>query len=454
MKKILAFILALTLCISSCSICAWAESADDSSGDSAAESAVLDYSDMSNWSCFAEGEGTADLFFICPTTAGGEDGSINMAMTDENKAGFDEECASYFNAFGRYASIYAPYYQQGTLVALLFSGDEALAEAAYATAYEDISAAFAYYLENSDPSRPLIMAAHSQGAHMLIELLKEYFDDEALQSRLVAAYALGWCLTEEEVEEYPWIVPAQGEDDTGVVIVYNTEAAGLASSITVAEGQKSVCINPLNWKTDGTAADKSLNLGMRYSDENTGDTVMVIGYTGAYINEERGTLVPTEVDSMEWFVPIFPEGVFHAFDLPFFYENIKANVATRLAAWLGVSEDELTEREGYSDELPVIDAADFQLTAAAEEIEETAEPVEAAGGSEWSDYQSYAVNAIKVVGAENGSSDDEIAAYIDTINSSADMDELKGNGTMAFLLTVGALMGYDDWCAAGCPATK
>ena len=462
-KKLLAVILALTLCVGGC-LTVFAEAEGESEGDSDSSSGavaleVLDYSDMANWECFAEGDGAADLFFICPTVAGGDDGTSNMAMTDENKADFDEESQSYFNAFGKYATLYAPYYQQGTLIALLFSGDEALAEAAYETAYKDISAAFAYYLENSDPSRPLILAAHSQGAHMLIELLKEYFDDEALQDRLVAAYALGWILTEEEVEEYPWIVPAEGEDDTGVVIVYNTEAADVTESITVLEGQKSICINPLNWTTDGTVADKSLNKGMRYSDQNTGEVSEVVGYTGAYINEERGTLVPTEVDVMEWYVPIFPMGVFHAFDLPFFYENIKENVAVRLAAWLGVSVDELAAREGYSDEMPIIDAADFVIVSA-EETEEAAEeaaeeePAEAAGGSEWTDYQSYAINAVQVVGAENGSSDAEIQGYIDIINESADMDTLGSNGMIKFLLTVGAIMGYDDWCAAGCPATK
>ena len=54
---------------------------------------------------------------------------------------------------------------------------------------------------------------------------------------------------------------AEGETDTGVIVAFNSEAEEITDSLMIPEGTKTLAINPLNWKTDGTSADKSLNLG-------------------------------------------------------------------------------------------------------------------------------------------------------------------------------------------------
>lgn len=127
------------------------------------------------------------------------------------------------------------------------------------------------FAENTDTdsvheSRPLILAGFSQGSDMLIRLMTEFFDDEKYSDRLVAAYAIGWSLTEEQTAEYPWLKPAEGEDDIGVIVMFNSEAEHITSSTMVGENEHTYSINPLNWKTDGTPADKSLNKGACFID--------------------------------------------------------------------------------------------------------------------------------------------------------------------------------------------
>jgi len=63
------------------------------------------------------------------------------------------------------------------------------------------------------------------------------------------------------VESYPQIVPATGEDDIGCVISYDAEAPEVEDTIVTPRGEKHFAINPLNWKTDATPADKTQNKG-------------------------------------------------------------------------------------------------------------------------------------------------------------------------------------------------
>ena len=127
---------------------------------------------------------------------------------------------------------------------------------------------------------------------------------------------------------------AQGENDTGVIISFNSEAEGIEDTIMVPKGQKTLGINPLNWKTDSTLADKSLNKGAcftRYSGEIKKELPQL---TGAYLDEDRGTLIVTDITPSDYSNSLFPDGVYHLYDYQFFYRNLQENVATRLACFL------------------------------------------------------------------------------------------------------------------------
>ena len=294
-----------------------------------------DYGKQESWAYFALGEDTGvDVFLICPTVdTRSETNSfdLNEKLKGRFRNALDMEKGIYQEA-GR---LYAPYYRQMSMNA--YKLPETELQKAGEIAYSDISAAFRWYLDHANGGRGLILAGFSQGAQMCMELLKEYYGGEehgapARRKNLVAVYAIGWSVTEEMTGKYSQIVPAAGETDTGVVVSFDCEDGTLTDTFVIPAGTKALSINPLNWKTDGTVADRDLNKGAVMA---TG-AEPIPGLCGAFIGE-RGELVVTDV-TPETYPPgidIFPTGAYHIYDYLFFFTNLKENVAARVSAWRG-----------------------------------------------------------------------------------------------------------------------
>lgn len=286
---------------------------------------AMDYSDPDNWVCFCEGgDEAADVFLICPTVDT-RSYANSLDLNEKLKGRFSSEIQYEKGLFTDSCRVYSPYYRQMSINA--YSLPEAEAEQALKNAYLDTAAAFSYYLENENGGRPLVLAGFSQGAQLCIELLKEFFSS-SLKDRLVAVYAFGWRVTDDDIKAYPQIVPAKGESDLGAVICYECEDGSVTGSIIIPEGVKTHSINPLNWKTDGTKADSSLNKGALLS----GASEPIPGFCGAYIDEARGSLVIPDVSTDDYpkVLDIFPEGCLHLYDVMFFYENVRENVSLRV----------------------------------------------------------------------------------------------------------------------------
>ncbi|MBP5255586.1 MAG: DUF3089 domain-containing protein, partial [Clostridia bacterium] len=300
---------------------------------SASADGVPDYSDVSSWAYFGLGEDRGvDVFLICPTVdTKSETNSfdLNEKLKQKFVNALDMEKGIYEDA-GR---LFSPYYRQMSMNAYRLSEGER--ERACAIAYADVSAAFRWYLDNESGGRGLILAGFSQGSQMCLELLKEYFGGDgeeasSLRERLITVYCIGWSVTEEMTEEYPQIIPAAGEADVGTVVSFDCENGTLSDTIVIPEGTKALSINPLNWKTDGTKADKSLNRGAVMS---TG-AEPIPALCGAYLGA-RGELVATGVTIEEYptVLDIFPDGSYHIYDYMFYFENLKDNIAVRVNAW-------------------------------------------------------------------------------------------------------------------------
>lgn len=293
----------------------------------------LDYSDAGNWAYFRDGEDKpADLFLVCPTVDTRSYANA-VDLNDKLKGRFVSALDAERGVYADTCRIYSPYYRQMSINAYNLSAEDfALAEN---NACLDVFAAFRYYLENENDGRPIILAGFSQGAELCIKLLKEFFSDTAegrkLYSRLIAVYAIGWRVTDGDINECSHIVPAKAEDDLGAVIAYECEDGTVTGSIIIPEGVKTYSINPLNWKTDGTPADSSLNKGAVFGEEGA-----VPGFCGAYIDESRGSLIVPGINAEEFpkVLDIFPDGCYHLYDIMFFYTNLKENVAVRTAAFI------------------------------------------------------------------------------------------------------------------------
>ena len=73
--------------------------------------------------------------------------------------------------------MYAPYYRQAAMKIYDLTVEER--QPYLELAYSDVSDAFAWYLENENEGRPIILAGFSQGADMCYRLLEDYFGRKA-----------------------------------------------------------------------------------------------------------------------------------------------------------------------------------------------------------------------------------------------------------------------------------
>lgn len=297
----------------------------------------VDYSSAENWAYFETDTAgrDVDVFFICPTVFGGSEDSYNMELTDEEtKDNFLGAINMEKGIYDADARFFAPYYRQASLDAYTLESGER--EQYLQRGFADVKTAFEYYYENCNDGRPIILAGFSQGADMCIRLMKDSFKEEHMLGQLVACYAIGWRVTEEETETYPQVKFAEGELDTGVIIAFNSEAEFIDDSLMIPKGTRTLAINPLNWRTDGTSAGKERNLGACFTDYNGTIRREIPALTGAYIDDVRGALKVTDVSPEEYpaTLYLFQDGIYHLYDYQFFYRNLEQNVLARIDAYL------------------------------------------------------------------------------------------------------------------------
>ena len=297
-----------------------------------ADAAGIDYRDRYNWSYYGNEAGpilAVDVFFVGPTVFMGNDVQFTMPLDDPKvRSIFRGAINMEKGIYDSQGNFYAPYYRQAGLN--VYKMEPRLAAPYFELAYMDVKAAFDHYLKEANHQRPIILAGFSQGADMIVRLMKEKFQDPALQDKLVAAYVIGWRVTQDEIAQYPYLRMAKGEYDTGVIISFNTEAPEVVSSLTVPGN--TLGINPLNWKTTGEHADKSLNRGAVFTRYDGSIIKEIPNLTGAYLDQTRGTVKVTDIDAAEFppILDLFKTGEYHIYDYQFFYRNLQQNVKDRM----------------------------------------------------------------------------------------------------------------------------
>ncbi len=290
----------------------------------------LDYSAKEMWVYRESGKPTAqqpvDVFFLCPTVTLGSEQNMDVNST-ASRFIFMRTVGGQKGIYSDAARFFAPYYRQKSM-------SHYMDPKAQEVAYGDAKAAFLYFLEYESKGRPFIIAGFSQGSEHALHLIKDVLADPKLAKRMVAAYLIGWCITERDTAAAPQLKPAQGERDTGVFVSWNTEAPDVTASALVPRGARSLCINPLNWKTDATPAPAELNKGAKV-DSMLGGGDSKPHYCGAVINPKRGTVNPVfpAGTSAPSGMNLMGRGVYHAQDPFFFYENLRENVQTRIRAY-------------------------------------------------------------------------------------------------------------------------
>ena len=260
-----------------------------------------------------------DVFFLHPTTltkGGGWNGNLNdETLNKKTDGGTILYQASIFNGAGR---VYAPRYRQAHLHSY-FTKDTASSAAAFELAYLDLKTAFEYYLKNWNNGRPIIIAAHSQGAQHAKRLLKEFFDGQNLGNRLVVAYLVGMPVAKDYFTK---IRVCETPEQTGCFCSWRTFKLGYEPKTRFPMGEKIAVVNPLSWTTDKTFVPKSKHEGYVLM----GFKASPAHLLGAQVNNGiLWTEKPTFKGSF-----LYRANNYHVGDFNFFYFNVREDAKRRV----------------------------------------------------------------------------------------------------------------------------
>ena len=310
---------------------------------------TIDYSQKENWCKFPEITKDVDTFYIFATEyilGSFEEGAPDYGSLDNKEMieGMGVEYLGHATTYADDTNVFAPYYRQSGLkyAGKIVERDGNLDAALLGMPYNDIVDALDYYFEHYNEGRPFIIAGHSQGSALVKQVLFRYFKEHPdYYQRMVAAYVIGYAVTKEELETYPYLKFATGESDAGVIVSWNTEGPKNAEvdAKTVVLMPGGISINPLNWKLDETYAPASLNLGSLIVNEQTGEPEIADIGADAQVNLARGSVItnakaaPMPEDTAKIAAAFFGPDGRHGEDYTFYYNNIKANVAKRIATY-------------------------------------------------------------------------------------------------------------------------
>ena len=274
--------------------------------------AAPDWSDKAAWYISEPATAPeADIFYILPTCVWdwtAEDGQLcrysDYSRTDHIEAFMPSvELAEDIFAQGQYG-FYCPYYRQ------IMDGETAVEEL-FPLSMDDVSEAFDYYLEHYNNGKPFVLAGFSQGGKAVVELVK-HLPAEAY-GRMAAAYAIGYRISDEELAQYPQLLPATDSTGTGTIICYNSVATPDAACGVLSPSD--VCINPVNWTTNATPAE--LN-----------DSVIVT------VDTDHHLLIVDGLDPEHYYAPslasTFPLGNYHLQELTLYQDHLRRNTALRV----------------------------------------------------------------------------------------------------------------------------
>ncbi|UUX93400.1 DUF3089 domain-containing protein [Methanoplanus endosymbiosus] len=279
-----------------------------------------------------------DVFWVYPTILS-DDTTYLMDITDPGLREKAEwtivEQASIFDG---QANIYAPYYRQNNVKInpVMLTA----ARPIFDLGQQDLIRAFDYFLKNINRGeRPIILAAHSQGSVRVVELSKAgelLTGSEDSLKKLIAAYTIGYSITQEDLDINPLMRICENAEDTGCFITYNSisdEKNKEREAPTIIPG--TFVVNPLTWKTDNEYAPASSNIEAAFFRHEHPETPN--RYKNFAAAQVVGSdLILTDISHPEELPATsvtFPKGVYHMYDYAIFYGNLRANVADRISSY-------------------------------------------------------------------------------------------------------------------------
>jgi hypothetical protein len=202
-----------------------------------------------------------DCFYVYPTVSDQPGDNANLTVQTAEIAA----AISQASRFSRVCRVWAPMYRQRTAGSLAkgLDGDPN----ADRVAYDSILAGWKDYLAHDSDGRPIVFIGHSQGAAMLIRLLRSQIDPNArLRNRMVSAIILGGNVQvpigKTVGGSFRHIPTCASPRATGCVIAYSTfgtrpppmsnfgrpgSGVSLQSNQAASAGQQVACVNPVTF---------------------------------------------------------------------------------------------------------------------------------------------------------------------------------------------------------------
>jgi hypothetical protein len=190
----------------------------------------------------------ADCFYVYPTV---DLGILPGNHTDLDDLGRIAETArSQAARFDEACALYVPLYRQVTIGTYLWGGRQK--ERRLDVAFSDVEDAFLHYLGTYNHGRRIVLIGHSQGAEMILRLLRRRFEqDPELRARLLVALPIGAPPETgggAEAGPLPPIPTCARADEIGCIVAYHSFAAtGRSLDDWIwdeATGRRTACVNP------------------------------------------------------------------------------------------------------------------------------------------------------------------------------------------------------------------
>ncbi|HET7309733.1 MAG TPA: DUF3089 domain-containing protein [Mycobacteriales bacterium] len=204
----------------------------------------------------------ADCFYAYPTVSGESGANADLRIQAAERQVALVQAAR----FSAVCDVWSPMYRQRTLGDLFDLTDGAPDSKAHQIAYESLRSGWLSFLAAHDPARPIVLIGHSQGASMLIRLLRNEIDHEpAVRRQIAVALVLGGNLTVArgtpiggDLQHIP-LCTKPGE--SGCVIAYSTfpgqppagaffgrpgSGVSLLSGNVRTAGLQVACVNPVS----------------------------------------------------------------------------------------------------------------------------------------------------------------------------------------------------------------